>query len=277
MYTAHANPLTATGGGLTITGGAGNDWFIAAAGFSTTSTHVYNGGAGVDTIDYSARTNPLTIILNNLAVSGEATEKDVVNTDVENVVGGDGADLIVGSSSDNTLFGGLGNDVIYGMAGDDTIIGGEGNDTLFGGDGDDTFMFNYNFKTATSTPTVADGDDNVNCGAGATGGSNDTLDYGYATSALALNLTWHTTTTANPTVGADTVYLGGGTANATYGAVDTADACEVVYGGTGGNTLTGNTLDNVIDGHAVTSTIDGAGGVDTCMNYVLGSVANCEL
>lgn len=265
--TGHAN-------GLTYTGGSGSDWFIQPA---TTSTDVFVGGAGVDTIDYSARTNPVRVFLTGAAISGETAEKDNIATDVENVIGGSGDDFIVGSAGDNYLYGGAGNDTIYGMAGDDMINGGPGDDTLFGGDGDDTFVYFWDFKNATST-AADQGGDIVNCGAGATGGTNDTLDFGYSTAAVTATLAWHVTSTLSG-VATEHVYVGGGVVSSTWGAVDTADACENLFGGTadGLNVLTGNSLDNVLDGHAVTSTLDGAGGVDTCMNYGSGTATNCEL
>ncbi|MFN3460749.1 MAG: calcium-binding protein [Oceanibaculum sp.] len=66
------------------------------------------------------------------------------------VVGGLGADTILGLRGDDTLLGGAGSDLlrggkdddsIRGGAGDDTIHGGKGSDTLAGGDGADSFHF----------------------------------------------------------------------------------------------------------------------------------------
>ncbi|MEL6235666.1 MAG: calcium-binding protein, partial [Pseudomonadota bacterium] len=58
----------------------------------------------------------------------------------ENVDGGDGDDLIVGSSVRNILDGGLGNDRVLGAGGDDFIDGNEGDDVLFGNTDDDLII-----------------------------------------------------------------------------------------------------------------------------------------
>jgi RTX calcium-binding nonapeptide repeat (4 copies) len=73
-------------------------------------------------------------------------EHDNVETDVENVTGGDGSDTIVGSDphragrtpavgGQNVLTGGPGNDVIDGGGGSVTLVGGTGDDQLRSRDG----------------------------------------------------------------------------------------------------------------------------------------------
>lgn len=64
-----------------------------------------------------------------------------VGAEIENVIGGDGNDTIVGNSLTNLIDGGLG---------DDTMNGGLGDDTMTGGDGADIFEFFNDF-----------GDDNI--------------------------------------------------------------------------------------------------------------------
>jgi Ca2+-binding RTX toxin-like protein len=56
------------------------------------------------------------------------------------IFGGDGDDLITGSSSSNVIHGGAGNDTLIGGKGDDQLFGDAGNDALEGGDGIDTFF-----------------------------------------------------------------------------------------------------------------------------------------
>src|SRR5262249_47436777 len=48
---------------------------------------------------------------------------------IENVIGTNGPDLIVGNEMDNTLDGRNGNDILDGGLGNDTLIGGPGTDT----------------------------------------------------------------------------------------------------------------------------------------------------
>jgi Ca2+-binding RTX toxin-like protein len=54
------------------------------------------------------------------------------------VMGGTGADTLIGGVDDDTLSGGLGIDTLAGGAGDDILSGGGQRDTLTGGRGDDT-------------------------------------------------------------------------------------------------------------------------------------------
>ena len=73
-------------------------------------------------------------------------------TEIENAVGGQGRDLIVGNGLANTIDGQGGNDVLVGGGGDDTLIGGLGNDVLYGQSGADTFAF----ANDGSLDTIAD-------------------------------------------------------------------------------------------------------------------------
>jgi VCBS repeat-containing protein len=53
------------------------------------------------------------------------------------VAGGNGNDIVQGTSGEDTLSGGNGNDTLYGLDGHDVLVGGNGNDLLFGGTGND--------------------------------------------------------------------------------------------------------------------------------------------
>lgn len=57
---------------------------------------------------------------------------------LENAIGGNFRDLMIGNVLNNTLTGGQGADVLYGLAGDDTLIGGQDNDLMIDGLGDTT-------------------------------------------------------------------------------------------------------------------------------------------
>jgi ELWxxDGT repeat protein len=115
-------------------GGRGGDHLTGGAGADT-----FSGWKGIDTIDYSARTEPLSISLDGRRHDGALGERDNVMGDIEAVLGGAGDDLLVGSAAGDYLFGAAGNDTLYGANGNDTLDGGIGVDMLDGGRGDDTF------------------------------------------------------------------------------------------------------------------------------------------
>lgn len=56
--------------------------------------------------------------------------------------GGDGNDLLIGSSGDDLIRGGAGNDILFGHKGDDILLGGDGSDIILGGKGDDILIGN---------------------------------------------------------------------------------------------------------------------------------------
>ncbi|SFT60454.1 serralysin [Pseudovibrio denitrificans] len=73
---------------------------------------------------------------------------------IENAVGGDGNDTIIGNIANNRLNGGVGNDTLNGGDGNDTLIGGDGNDVLRGGTGADA----YSAGNGNDTIYYANGD-----------------------------------------------------------------------------------------------------------------------
>jgi Ca2+-binding RTX toxin-like protein len=233
-----------------IDGRAGNDTFLET---SSTSSDVYNGGAGTDTLDYSAKTAPLYLRVDGVAHSGDTGngEADTINLEVEDVIGGQGADRLYGSVSANLLQGGAGNDTLFGGDGDDTLVGGSGNDLLYGEGNDDTIL-----PSGTST---SDGDDTISCGSGA----NDTVDCSERTVPMTIDLRVGSTSTG---MSGEHDTIGGG-----------ADDCENAVGGTALDVLVGNSLDNILDGYAGGASIDGGGGVNICLNPESGTTTNCQL
>ncbi|HSO32921.1 MAG TPA: calcium-binding protein [Labilithrix sp.] len=135
---ALSNVITGGAGNDTLNGGAGDDVFLMGAAADGNDT--VSGGAGVDTVDYSGRSADLTVVLDGVTPSGDVTaasEADVLSTDLENIVGGSGADVLTGNASANEIVGGAGDDTLSGLAGDDTIEGGAGDDAIDCGAGFD--------------------------------------------------------------------------------------------------------------------------------------------
>ncbi len=120
----------------------------------------FEGDAGNDTVDYSFRTDPLRITMDDdLANDGSAGEADNVHTDVENIFSGTGNDRITGNAAANYISGGAGKDLILGGAGLDKLVGGTGVDTLLGQADIDLFFMSDSTRdtfdgTLTSTGSV---------------------------------------------------------------------------------------------------------------------------
>lgn len=144
---------------LRLEGGDGNDDLDSGQ----NQFAVQDGGPGADmfsgegaTVDYSSRTNPLTVTVgDNLANDGETGENDLVTDEVQAILCGDGADTVTlnqgfdtfvsgGAGDDeivdhgdefNELSGGPGDDFLQTYTVDSTLRGGDGDDTLIGGNG----------------------------------------------------------------------------------------------------------------------------------------------
>jgi Ca2+-binding RTX toxin-like protein len=129
-----ANTITGNAGNDTLIGGGGDDTFVATAG---DGNDIYNGGTGIDTYDLSQTLAAATVSLAAGTATSLQTGTDTLIA-IENVIGGGGNDLIVGSAVANILSGGAGDDNLKASGGDDTLFGGAGNDVLDGGTGADT-------------------------------------------------------------------------------------------------------------------------------------------
>ena len=90
------------------------------------------GGAGRDTVTYAGRGYGIRAHIGT-SHNGARGEDDVIEGDVENLVGGLKGDLLIGNAAGNRIQGMGGSDVIVGEEGGDDLIGGEGNDRLYAG------------------------------------------------------------------------------------------------------------------------------------------------
>ena len=295
---ASANLIDGGGGDDMLIGGAGDDIYVLQPGAGmVTIIEVEDGGS--DTLVYSAFSTSVNV---NLA-AGTATGVTTGFSHIENVVGGSGNDTLTGNSQANRLVGGPGNDTLTGGAGDDTyvldpsgtdtiiedvdagsdtldysaftasvtvdlstgvatgttpssnisnlenIVGGSGNDTLIGnsranrlvgGPGDDTLTGGVGDDTYVLDPS---GTDTIVEGVGA---GSDTLDYSAFTESV-------------------TVDLSTGVATGTTFSSNIANI-ENVVGGSGNDTLTGNSRANRLVGGPGDDTLAGGSGDDI---YVL--------
>lgn len=129
------------GGNDVLNGGLGNDMLIGGAGDDILEggggSDVLDGGDGIDTASFGTSVNRVSVnLLNDTNSSGHAAGDTYIS--IENLIGSDFGDVLVGDRGDNVIDGGNGRDVLSGFVGDDTLLGGAGRDILTGGTGADT-------------------------------------------------------------------------------------------------------------------------------------------
>ena len=176
-------------------GGDGNDRIVADR---DPGNDVYGGGAGVDLLDFSDASNGVRVSLDGVANDGPSGESDNAGTDIENIKGGRGDDLLVGNSGRNLIEGFAGNDTlrggtppatrtsttIIGFVGDDTLDGGIGSDLMHGEGGDDRLLARDAVDDQVTTSlTCGDGNDRLDADLAdddtrALTGSCETIDQG---------------------------------------------------------------------------------------------------
>lgn len=246
-------------GAITLQGGDGNDVLNAGTGGATLDggpgSDSLNGSTGIDTVDYSSRTTPVAIFLDNSQASGskavDSTEADHIGASVENARGSStpktsydadksipDRDDFVDNALNNTFWSGPlgseatftegGNDVFYGGAGKDLVTDGPGADVYHGGDGADLLI-----SSATNEADTYNG-----------GGGPDEVSY---------------TKKAAP-VSASLVSWTGGVAgeNDVFGT-----DIEGLRGGQADDTLVGNAEDNRFDARAGNDSINPGLGSDS--------------
>ena len=225
VITVTATDITVNGAQLlltgpaarTLAGGAGNDTYAFDVDAVQGLYRLDESGGGADTIDFSSTTTVgLNLSLGNSAMQlVHATNLSLILgsvTDFEHVTGGAAADTLTGNSLDNTLIGG---------AGDDRLNGTTGSDLLYGGLDNDTYLF--------GTASAGEADqvfENFN-------GGVDTLNFVSQTISIGLNLGLNTVQSVHTD---RTLRLN---SDSTF---------ENAFGGSGDDTLFGNSLANNLNG-----------------------------
>ena len=265
-----------------ITGGAFNDTLTGDAGYN-----FLNGGGGNDTLDGGAGSDsvhfggPTGVVVNlaegisRVMTGGEAVQgNDGTDTliNIEDAIGSQYADELIGSAADNWLEGMGGNDTINGGAGQDTVsyrklelqglnvtgvtvnlqsqtaTGGAGNDTL-------TAIENVKGSPYSDTLTGSTGNNIFYATAG-----NDTVLGGGGDDEISFlevgNENWLLITTGV------TVDLSVGQMSYSLGTMQFSGIAKVT-GSKFDDTLTGDANVNYLDGFTGNDTITGGGGNDT--------------
>jgi hypothetical protein len=103
-----------------LSGGPGDDWLAAGA-----DPNMIDGGSGNDTLDFSGSTEgvnvDLRVGLKPIPSLGGYAQGDLISG-VENVVGSDFADMLIGDEGNNCIYGGGGADTMTGSEGSDRFV-----------------------------------------------------------------------------------------------------------------------------------------------------------
>ena len=119
---------------VSIDGGPGNDRYNALA-TGAPSRVSYAGGIGLDTASYGHATTGVHVAVDLEAGDGRPGDDDRIFRDVENVLGSQFADVLVGSHRTVQLSGLDGNDQITGGIAEELLSGGWGADRIDARDG----------------------------------------------------------------------------------------------------------------------------------------------
>jgi Ca2+-binding RTX toxin-like protein len=187
--------------------------------------------SGVQTVDYSSRTRPVYVNLNDAAGDGEAGENDSIDPTIANFAFGSGNDYFHDcndrarspNSGENRVRGGGGDDVLIGTVGLDNLYGDDGNDVLVAGSELDFLYGGAGFDYLIGETGIA--------------GAGEYLDGG-----------------DDP----DIIYGGPDGDTITAGAGD-----DYVFGAAGNDQLIGGEGNDVLDGAAGDDTFVGGPGWDT--------------
>lgn len=243
---------------------------------------------GSDRINAAALTGAALIDLNTGAQGSLAGQDFVIaqGTVIEDAIGGDGDDTLIGNGVANDLTGARGDDVLAGGAGDDTLTGGAGADLfrIAVGEGSDTitdFDVSLDSLELDGSGDIRSAEDFVLAGAQQAGGFDVTLDDGAVLSLLgvfAADLADLAISFVNApaeqlfdifvsgtsldetltgTAGLDTILGGNGS-----DIVDGGDGDDWLRGNGGNDDIAGGLGDDFVAGDDGDDTLDGGSGRD---------------
>lgn len=267
--------ITGGAGDDTINGGADNDSLEGGDGSDTldggSGADTMIGDDGYDTVTYESRTSAVFVTFDpdldpQIANDGQTGELDLIELSVDEVIGGNGNDVLTdqttggkrmdGGEGNDTIVGGLGSNEILGGGGNDFMTGEIGGDTFDGGGGTDTVSYDDhgNAVTVTLDGVANDGEtgenDNVLANVENIVGSDFNDSISVAGTLIGHNL--------DGGIGNDT--LTGGTVTDTLLGGDGNDS---LLGGAGGDSLIGGIGIDVIRGEDGNDTATGGDGNDS--------------
>lgn len=280
----------------TLSGGSGDDTLEGMAG-----ADLLEGGGGSNTASYAHWTGAfnagVTASLTNPTLNTGDAQGDTYR-DIQNLLGSNFADTLVGDTGNNTLSGGAGNDLLEGKTGADVLVGGQGTDTASYANattaqyaslmqsshnvGNEAFGDNYdsveNLTGGQGNDTLV-GDIGINTLSG--GAGNDTLEglagadhlaggegrdvASYALAGLTVAIDHTSAPNQGVTASLTTNFLAVGSRTViTSGdaAGDTYDSVEDIVGSDFADTLIANDATNTLWGGAGDDLLEGMGGAD---------------
>jgi len=239
LFSVSGSDLTINGAGLllssiearTLAGRTGNDTYKFDVDSALGLYSLNEALGGIDTISFAPTTTVgVSVDLGTSAIqvvhASNLSLKLNSNSAFENAIGGASNDILIGNTLAN---------VLTGNAGNDRLIGAAGNDLLVGGLGDETYVFGLASIAEADTVTEA-----------ASAGT-DTLNFSALTTDVILNLG----STAVQTVHTNRTLQ-----------LNSATTFENAIGGSGHDTLTGNSLANALTGNAGNDILVGNAGND---------------
>ncbi|WP_458765253.1 putative Ig domain-containing protein [Cupriavidus basilensis] len=140
-------------------GGTANDHYVYTNEYAQLATvagrnSLNDTDGGRDTINVAAVASASRIDLTAGTATVAGAALHIQNSgQIENVLGGEFNDTLIGNAASNILMGGRGDDTLDGRDGQDTLDGGFGNDTLSGGAGSDLFVIG---REAGAQDTILD-------------------------------------------------------------------------------------------------------------------------
>jgi Ca2+-binding RTX toxin-like protein len=230
-----------------------------------------NGGAGIDTVDYSTSFDFVKVNLATQSVSNGSAQGDSISG-IENVVGSAFNDTLTAISTGSWIRGGRGADTIAGGTGKDTVdystssagvtinLSNLANQTASGGEADGDRLTNIDnvtgsafadTLTAASTGSVLAGLGGADKLTG--GGQRDTVDYTASDVGVTVNLLTQTVS-------------GGHAQGDMISSIENANGSafsDLMTAAAGGSLLNGNAGDDVLVGGAGADTMNGGAGIDT--------------
>lgn len=213
-----------------LIGGAGNNRFDVSG--WTAGAATINGMGGTNAVQVQAPTvsvgvSSVTLTDTSVTFTGGLGTITLVSIQQATILGTEGDDVLDASAFTGTAF-------LYGQAGDDVLIAGRGATGMDGGAGNDRFVFGQ-YGVPHFVVVVG-------------GEGEDTLDFSAFTAGVTVNLS---------TIGVFQAVLVGELSLALL-----SDDVEIVIGGSGADTLTGNSLDNTFTGGLGADNINGGGGIN---------------